>query len=335
MPVSPRLKHWAREDPMIDKAASLVEFFSILRRIPDLRLARQAHKYRLGIHGELRPQDGALFSEALGVPLTPGIHDFVFSEMNNAARLVRHGVGAFSVEPNGQLMFRTEGGIIVNPQTTEELFVLDEIFLERLYDASVEGEWFAWDVGMNVGIATLFFAGVRGWDVASYEPCHPVYEAALANLALNPSLQPKVEPVCAGIGGRTETVEITFDATARASNGLFGNFSKMRTGEGVPLAIEILDAAEVLTEIRQKAAGRRIYAKIDCEGAEYAMVDRLEQTGLLSALDVIVMEYHRFAPDQDPQRLADALARSGFCVFVQNVADPRIGELRAVRFPAS
>ena len=53
------------------------------------------------------------------------------------------------------------------------------------------------------------------------------------------------------------------------------------------------EAKEVLGEILQKEAGKKVILKIDVEGSEYGIFENIHDTDILDRVDRIIMEYHR------------------------------------------
>jgi hypothetical protein len=69
-------------------------------------------------------------------------------------------------------------------------------------------------------------------------------------------------------------------------------------------------------------------AKIDCEGAEYEIIDSLYHSGKLNAIEAIMMEWHRDGPDH----LLRVLTNAGFTVLSCSTSDvARQGMIYALR----
>jgi hypothetical protein len=97
------------------------------------------------------------------------------------------------------------GGTRINGDTFDNFYVVQELFAEGVYSIHLNTEKIVvCDIGMNVGIASLYFAGVNNvTKVYSYEPFPETYQRALANFSLNPLLKDKILPRNEGVAGDT------------------------------------------------------------------------------------------------------------------------------------
>jgi hypothetical protein len=68
------------------------------------------------------------------------------------------------------------------------------------------------------------------------------------------------------------------------------------------------DASEALTPIINDNIGKRIILKIDTEGAEYDILESLDNSGLLKKIDIVLIEFH-FKGSKELQR---RLLKNGF-----------------------
>ena len=253
----------------------------------------------------------------LGFSFDPRTHPFYLTRMVLARDLVRRGAGSFSVGEDGAPEFRCDLAhgetFRFSPRTADDLEVLDEVFGRRIYDLYPSFEPFVLDIGMNVGLASIFYAGVKGWEVLAFEPFPATFALAEANLA-RCGLTARVQARRAGVAGRSGRVEVAAHEGAHSTNGLFGNLNPNRTGSDAAVAIELVDAAKAFDETLALAGGRPVVAKIDCEGAEYEILDRLAATGRLERIAALTVEAHRIRPEHDPGRLIALLAGRGFVV---------------------
>jgi len=205
------------------------------------------------------------------------------------------------------------------------------------YHFATDGESVVIDIGMNAGIVSLYFA-MRD-DVArvyGYEPVPATYRKARFNFRLNPAYADKITPHNCGLGETKKSVTMRFKewhsgsasmvstADWNRAYGPNGGASTVSHRSGEPVAIEVLDAAAEVGSIIRQHRGRRIVIKCDAEGAEKEIFARLDDTGVLASIDIIVMEYHicydRF--------IEPILLRNGFALFK---TEQNTGLLRAVR----
>ena len=94
----------------------------------------------------------------------------------------------------------------------DDLIVINEVLNFNKYKFAIAGESWVIDVGMNVGLASLYFArmpAVRA--VHSFEPFSRPFARALTNFALNPELSVKIKPHQIGLSGKTEVLEVPVD----------------------------------------------------------------------------------------------------------------------------
>jgi FkbM family methyltransferase len=228
-------------------------------------------------------------------------------------------------------------GIRMFIRDSEELEILREIFVDHVYDIDVPGPCVIWDIGMNVGLAALYFAARGNTQVIGYEPIASTYRLALENLQLNPRLLDAITAVDRGIGASERTEEVDFCPGRKGSVGLRGGVSEASVRRLVfhlpvdtPLwkePLPMLDAVSVLRSIRARHAQVPIVAKIDCEGAEYEIVEALHAAGELASLHALVIEWHGDGPDRLRSRLVDA----GFTVLAPGLSRGLWGKLYAVR----
>jgi FkbM family methyltransferase len=214
----------------------------------------------------------------------------------------------------------------------EDLFILDEIFVQGIYNFSYSSPSVIWDIGMNVGIAALFFAGLGDVQVVGYEPFLENFQVAMANFSLNPELSRKIHPINSGVGESSVITSASYNPSAHGSSGLFKtsfrspdfNRTKIRN-------VEIIEAPYVLQKIIDDFPNRSIVLKMDCEGSEYQIVKALSRAGMLRLLTGMMVEWHRKEPEHDPGQLVSILLDSGFLTFAFDTYAPSNGMIYAVR----
>lgn len=227
----------------------------------------------------------------------------------------------------GQLLVSV-GGVRFVVRTTGDLLVLEEIFGRQLYHLEIPGPAVVWDVGMNVGAASLWLARkpfVRA--VVGYELFAPTCQQARENFRLNPALEGKIEAVNAGIGPCAEERELPY---AEELKGIVGVDGPLFQFPGVSTRTERVTlhaAGEVLRDLRVRHPGCAVIAKVDCEGAEYDILAALEQGGLLAEVSAWMIEWHF----KGPEILQAMLGKAGFRSVALRFEDPRFGMLYAFR----
>src|SRR5204863_9779982 len=74
------------------------------------------------------------------------------------------------------------------------------------------------------------------------------------------------------------------------------------------IGVVLKDATGILASLFKNHPSEKIVVKIDCEGAEYEILEKLYLNGLLSRVDVLMIEWHL----KGPQSICDLLIKSNF-----------------------
>ena len=221
-------------------------------------------------------------------------------------------------------------GIKINVQNLEDFQIINEILLHNEYNFAINRNVCVIDVGMNVGLASLYFANlsyVR--EVHAFEPFKAPFDRALANFALNPNLSKKIMAYNFGIGNQNTNVDVLYSDQETIS------VSTRGASQGLPSSILIRDAGEVLSDVIAEAQAKelKIVVKMDCEGSEFPVFERLIEKNLLSNISVFLIEWHKWwSVDKTQLDLIKPLLDADFVVFDQTrVTNPHAGSLYAVR----
>lgn len=186
--------------------------------------------------------------------------------------------------------------IKIKAKAFDNYYVASELFMEGLYNLhrNHNHNLVVCDVGMNVGVASLFFANMSNVKkVYSFEPFPETYEAAIANFQLNPAISQKIVPYQLGAGGSTTDLVIPVSNVETASKSTTGFFlENMDTDATHKIVVKIKDIREVLHEIFSQHPQEELLLKLDCEGAEYEIMEKLHESGLLAKIRVIIIEWH-------------------------------------------
>lgn len=195
----------------------------------------------------------------------------------------------------------------------DDLRFVGEIFFRRAYNILLEHDACVIDIGMNLGLVSMQFASRAAVkEVHSFEPFKATYDRAIQNLKLNPMLSQKITPYNFGLADRDED-----RAVLVGSHGDSGMNSIEGSHEGTLTNISVRNAATCLAPIltRARDKGYRLIAKIDCEGAEFAIFDELIKAGLLSRFTGLMVEWHRAFDLKTQDNLISPLLQEGFVVF--------------------
>jgi FkbM family methyltransferase len=281
---------------------------------------------------DFNQQTHQLFFKPLGVNLTKGKNEFLLTKKAlYQAQTLKKVIGAkFLTTTANDLIMEIEGSqaMIENEQ---ELGIVYDIFHIGLYNFVYDEPVIVVDVGMNVGLASLYFAqrsNVKA--VLGYEPFKITYDQALKNFALNPDLAPKIHAFDYGLGDKEETIEIEFDYNIKGSIGIKGidpNYKNVASKNISKEKLYLKPVDEVFAGIIAEYPDTEIVVKMDCEGAEYGILETLDKHGQLDRIKIIVMEWHKKGPDP----ILGYLKKYGFTCFSRLPKSKNVGFIQAVR----
>lgn len=221
------------------------------------------------------------------------------------------GIERFSAE--GDTLSTTVDGIRFDVRHAGSLFVIDEIFAERLYDLRVNEDLIVLDVGMNVGVATLYFAAhdhVK--KVVGFEPLKETFLQARHNISLNKRLAEKIETFEAGVSDFRGEVDVPTVAAGSAVFSTNADFIQTIGHQAkTTVSIQIMPIQDIIKDLVKRFPDTRILLKLDCEGEEYKIIDKIRQEDLFKYIAVIALEWHfkGFAS------LCNVLQEHGYSVF--------------------
>ncbi|MBC7947017.1 MAG: FkbM family methyltransferase [Chitinophagaceae bacterium] len=202
----------------------------------------------------------------------------------------------------------------------EELYILNEIFIDGCYNFSVpSNKIIVVDIGMNVGFASLFFAQFDSVKtIHSFEPFAPTFDQALNNFALNDQhIKAKITPHNFGLAADNKEEEWDYDYLRKGDTGLRNSFdteaSKFNITSKGKVKVVLKDATAVLDDILANRTTETLVIKIDCEGAEYEILEKLAARGWLSRIDVLMIEWHL----KGPESISKLLLQYGFGILSQ------------------
>lgn len=274
-------------------------------------------------------QDGRLQLGELGIAISAGPQECFLEGYTHA--LAAHQAGVrFSIE--GRQPFATVAGVQTPVKTFDDLFILHEIYGEGAYAINAAGDLLVFDIGMNVGHGSLYFANrFPGAQILGFEPFKPTFQRAAANFAKNPLLAGRIHPFNFGLAAADGELELDFDPVIPGRMGLFGIPGDMKTSSDRHRERVILrDVAAVFDEAVADYPNRPIVMKIDCEGAEYDILSRLHDCGRLGQVHALAVEWHRKAAEHDPNRLESMFADAGFTVICQGALSGSAGMMYGV-----
>ena len=216
--------------------------------------------------------------------------DYFFSPVNIERITKLKRVDDFSLKYDSEEWICHIGGLDFVLNSAEELYILQEVFVEGVYNVHVNQPFTLIDIGMNAGITSLFFANKPACKrVVAFEPFQRTIAYAEKNLERN-EVSAKIKVNAYGLGYPPRTVHVKYTEETKGSVGIINKITRdiddKESISGESLIIR--DVFEALNEI----VDEKIILKIDCEGSEYEILERLNSTGLLSRFEIIMTEWH-------------------------------------------
>ncbi len=227
------------------------------------------------------------------------------------AKNLKIGNNAIFEMQEGKLYLYIDGvTLLIN--SAEELFIAYEIFVKKCYEFNLNSNAIVVDIGMNVGIASLYFASRPDIEkIFSFEPFKPTYKLALSNLEVNPGLRQKIRSFNYGLSGKSETLSVEYSEEYKGQVGIKG--TELIKSDVADKKMEVLNlerSSDVLGKIISQRKDRSVIIKMDCEGAEFRIIPNLKEAGLLEKINLIMMEWHG-----DPNSIIESLKLEGFSLI--------------------
>lgn len=302
--------------------------FNKIQRSVAYRLANTEWE-RLAIHNGFSVKKGEpLYIKEIDFSLPYGKFDFLLRSLQPAIHLAYRVNAKFQTVDDSLIVELC--GLKFNPQTPEDLYILDEIYVEGCYNFDLPGSFSLIDIGMNVGMASLYFATHKPniASIYSFEPFKPTYEQAMQNYSLNKEAATRIKPHLYGLGKRAETLQVDYSYEHKGRAGLGGTeLVKDLVENPDKQEIIIKDITEELTRIFTNDSSGQFVMKIDCEGAEYGIFEVLGNITGFEKVKIIMLEWH----EKGPKELTDKLIGCGFASFSFQPFSEKAGMVYAIR----
>ena len=228
-----------------------------------------------------------------------------FKKVSNKDFVIKKQKDGIYVSGNGINIFGLNTNIIMHVNN----IIIDNCYhFDNLHNA----KWSVLDIGMNMGVASLYFAqSPNVTTVYSYEPFAPTYNLGTQNLKLNQELAKKIIPYNYGLSDKYAVLELPYDIEISGCCSSIPEKQNKFIGKnkGSMERICTFSAADELKRILNTDKNN-IMLKIDCEGAEREIISDLYKNTLLSSVQAIAMEYH----DGIYKPLIEMIKESGFSV---------------------
>lgn len=213
-------------------------------------------------------------------------------------------IDKMAVQPDGKLLL-TFRDISVKVKSKDEFNNVYAVFVDHIYNYFINNKKrdIVFDVGMNIGDATLYFA-VRDkiGKVYGYEPFGETFQEAKENLK-DYLLEEKVEIFNYGISDENAIREIGFNHDMSCGQSTLSDVRE-KTYEKYAIwglvneaneqkeQITVKRASEVFKPVIEANPDYNIILKMNCEGEEYNIISDLSQSGVLQNIDFVMLEWH-------------------------------------------
>lgn len=207
-----------------------------------------------------------------------------------------------------------------------ELSIIEEIFIKKCYNFIMPGNRISIiDIGMNVGISSLFFSNHPQVDhIYSFEPFPVTYSLAVRNFSKNKKLSSKISAFNFGLGSKEEELTVKYDGKNKGINSTLITNPRIDTLNMEQ--IKIKSTYKVISNIINHDPQKNYIIKIDTEGAEYDILKSLFYHGLIKNIKAILLEWHF----KGSQEIEEELSKHGF-KMISTLSSKNAGLIYAFR----
>ncbi|WP_300565874.1 FkbM family methyltransferase [uncultured Acetatifactor sp.] len=199
----------------------------------------------------------------------------------------------------------TLGGITLCIASADQFYNAYEVLVGKIYRYYISNtrKDIVFDVGMNIGDATLFFLENKNVEkVYGYEPFRETFQLAVENLG-KCGEKGRYEICQYGLSKQEEKRKIIFNEgmTCGQSTNMDMWEQAYAYYDALGLAhadnnrleeIEVKMASQVLGNAMNQYPNHNYILKMDCEGEEYSIIEELNAAGILGRFKVIMLEWH-------------------------------------------
>lgn len=210
----------------------------------------------------------------------------------------------------------------------EILLIISEVFANGSYNIiNSIPDMVVIDIGMNVATTSLFFASKKNVSkIYSYELFPITYEIALKNIMANP-FGNKIIPQKYGLGKEDGKLVLPYSTKQKGRMGLNGLPKDNQYNNFTMQEVFLKKVSNEIKEIVSKNEGKYIVCKIDCEGAEYEIIEDLYNNSLINKIDAYMIEWHYKKPDT----ILEALQKNNFTIFYSTFTSDDSGMIYATK----
>lgn len=249
------------------------------------------------------------------------------SRSTRIALRLRHALRAFRVYRSPVVRFLDYFGLLKARQVdvtlqnglrfrirsrTGDFAIIDEVFNYGVYDRALDTlkpGHIVLDIGAHVGVFALA-AAMRGATVNCFEPLPDNFELLVANAKLN-GYESRINAWPSAVAAQAGTMEM-FTVVGDTGGSTFFPTIHPEWSHNVgvaTLSVSCTTLHDILSQQDQRSCD---CLKMDCEGAEFEILQRAEP-GDLKRVGAIILEYH---PVTDVHQIRTRLEQIGFIVDV-------------------
>jgi len=268
-----------------------------------------------------------VFLDKIGIYVNKKKHKFLIDNINFCEKLHNFCGFSFTVEKDDAI-FASFNNIKIQLYNGEELYILNEIYYEGCYNFLLNSDCVVIDIGMNVGLASLFFLQkpfVK--KILAYEPIPKTFEHAKINLQQNNADKERITIFNNGVGDEKHTLIVDYSSEWKGSTGIRGlSENKIKSSQKIEkVEIQLKNIINVIDEaLKYKLP---IVAKIDCEGYEYKIFEKLERENYINKISFYMIEWH----DKGPAEIEKKLLSNNFKILSTLFKSDGAGMIYAVQ----
>ncbi|WP_340153595.1 FkbM family methyltransferase [uncultured Marivirga sp.] len=249
---------------------------------------------------------------------------FLLERYDDLVFLLSQSNGSFQLIGN-QLVFKFNN-LKLFIKTSEELFIIKEVFYKQIYNINLGSTFNIIDVGMNVGFTSLYFANRDDVQkVYSYEPFKTTFKDAQENFELNKEIEEKIERKNIGLGLDSKVIKVNYSNNLKGKN-TTSNVTNLQSESLDCATIELVKASDEINALVSSNRNQLFVIKLDCEGAEFDIFKSFGDQNISEKIVAFMIEWHR----NKPQLLIEKLIHNNFKVHC-TTDSKEIGFIVAVR----
>ena len=199
-------------------------------------------------------------------------------------------------------------------ESLEEFHILNEVFVNNDYNYLNKDASILIDIGANIGTTSLFFSRFDYIEkIYAFEPLKDTFEQAQYNFALNDKICKVAWIKNIGLGRDNRQETFLFNRQVKGNTGVRGNLSPSYsdTQNSEKRTVQICDASTEIKKVLKEVDNKKIIIKMDCEGAEYEILENLSASKVINKIDVLLLEWH----DKGAASIENILSQHNFDSF--------------------